>query len=46
MELAHRAGGTILKPAQPTFYGGDAGYFQDTEGHVWEIVFNPTFDAL
>lgn len=46
MELAHRAGGTILKPAQPTFYGGYAGYFQDTEGHVWEVVFNPTFDAL
>ena len=41
-----RAGGTIIKPAQSTFYGGYAGYFQDTEGHIWEVVHNPNFDAL
>lgn len=27
------AGGIVIKPAQNTFYGGYAGYFQDTEGH-------------
>jgi catechol 2,3-dioxygenase-like lactoylglutathione lyase family enzyme len=40
---AGRAGATILKPAQETFYGGYAGYFQDPDGHVWEIVWNPAF---
>lgn len=40
------AGGAIVKPAQSTFYGGYAGYFQDTEGHIWEVVYNPNFEAL
>lgn len=40
------AGGTIIKPAQSTFYGGYAGYFEDTEGHIWEVVFNPNFESL
>ena len=31
----------LIKPAQTTFYGGYAGYFLDTEGHLWEIVYNP-----
>jgi len=38
---ASRAGATILKPACDTFYGGYAGYFQDPDGHLWEIVWNP-----
>jgi hypothetical protein len=29
MRRAEQAGATIVKPAQPTFYGGYAGYFQD-----------------
>lgn len=41
MEKAKLAGATILKPAQDTFWGGYAGYFQDLDGHVWEVVFNP-----
>lgn len=41
MEQARRAGATIVKEAQDTFYGGYAGYFQDPDGHVWEIVWNP-----
>jgi catechol 2,3-dioxygenase-like lactoylglutathione lyase family enzyme len=43
---AAAAGGRIVKPAQATFYGGYAGYFQDPDGHLWEVVFNPGFDAL
>lgn len=35
------AGGTIVKPAQDTFYGGYAGYFQDPDGNLWEAVWNP-----
>ena len=41
MARALLAGATILKPAHKTFWGGYAGYFQDPDGHVWEIVFNP-----
>jgi uncharacterized protein len=38
---AQRAGATIVKPAQETFWGGYAGYFQDPDGHLWEVAFNP-----
>lgn len=41
MAQAARAGGPVVKPAQDTFYGGYAGYFQDPDGHLWEIAFNP-----
>ena len=41
MQQAQRAGARIVKPAQPTFYGGYAGYFQDPDGHLWEVAFNP-----
>jgi catechol 2,3-dioxygenase-like lactoylglutathione lyase family enzyme len=41
MEQARRAGAKIVKPAQDTFWGGYAGYFQDPDGHLWEIVWNP-----
>jgi len=41
MQQAQRAGAAIVKPAQPTFWGGYAGYFQDPDGHLWEVAFNP-----
>lgn len=41
MQQAERAGARIVKPAQRTFYGGYAGYFQDPDGHLWEVAFNP-----
>lgn len=41
MEEAHKAGAKIVKPAQDTFWGGYAGYFQDPDQHLWEIVWNP-----
>lgn len=41
MATARAAGATIVKAAQATFYGGYAGYFQDPDGHVWEIAWNP-----
>lgn len=41
MEQAKRAGAVIAKPAQETFWGGYAGYFQDPDDHLWEIVWNP-----
>jgi len=46
MQQATRAGAKIVKPAQKTFYGGYAGYFQDPDGHLWEVAFNPGFESL
>lgn len=43
---AQRAGATIVKPAQPTFYGGYAGCFLDPDGHLWEVAFNPHLASL
>jgi len=41
MDQAAQAGATIVKPADDTFWGGYAGYFQDPDGHLWEIAWNP-----
>ena len=41
MRQAIDAGAHLVKPAQRTFWGGYAGYFQDPDGHLWEIVWNP-----
>lgn len=41
MQQARDAGAAIVKPAHDTFWGGYAGYFQDPEGHVWEVAWNP-----
>lgn len=41
MDQAIRAGAVIVKPAHNTFWGGYAGYFQDPDGHLWEVVWNP-----
>ena len=43
VKQAEAAGATIVKPAVDTFYGGYAGYFQDPDGHLWEVVWNPQF---
>jgi uncharacterized protein len=41
MEQARKSGAVIVKPAQDTFWGGYAGYFQDPDRHLWEVVWNP-----
>jgi uncharacterized protein len=41
MEQARAAGAVVVKPAQETFWGGYAGYFQDPDRHLWEVVWNP-----
>lgn len=41
MAQAKTAGAVIVKPAQDTFWGGYAGYFQDPDGHLWEVAWNP-----
>ena len=37
------AGATITDAARDRFFGGYAGYFQDPDGHLWEIAWNPEF---
>lgn len=46
MQLAKSAGATLVKPAQETFWGGYAGYFQDPDGHLWEVVWNPQWTNI
>lgn len=41
IEQAKKACAKIVKSAQDTFWGGYAGYFQDPDGHLWEVVWNP-----
>ena len=41
MARARTAGAHIVKEAHDTFWGGYAGYFQDPDDHLWEVVWNP-----
>ncbi|SRR5258706_12743742 len=41
MAQAKKAAAVIVKPARETFWGGYAGYFQDPDGHLWEVAWNP-----
>lgn len=41
MKQAADAGAVIVKAARDTFWGGYAGYFQDPDGHLWEVAWNP-----
>lgn len=45
MNQARCAGAVVVKPAADTFWGGYAGYFQDPDGHLWEVVWNPQWTA-
>jgi uncharacterized protein len=44
MDQAEHAGANLIKPAQDTFWGGYAGYFQDPDGHLWEVAWNPAWE--
>jgi catechol 2,3-dioxygenase-like lactoylglutathione lyase family enzyme len=41
MAQALAAGARVVKPAAATAWGGYAGYFQDPDDHLWEVVWNP-----
>lgn len=45
MHQAERAGARITDPAHDRFWGGYSGYFQDLDGHLWEIAWNPAWKA-
>lgn len=41
MDKAKGAAAVIVKEPHETFWGGYSGYFQDPDGHLWEVVWNP-----
>ncbi len=45
MALAKKAGAHITDPAHDRFWGGYSGYFQDPDGHLWEIFWNPAWSV-
>jgi hypothetical protein len=45
MRQAERAGAKITDPARDRFWGGYSGYFEDPDGHLWEIAWNPALDV-
>lgn len=45
MQRAAGAGANITSPARDRFWGGYSGYFQDPDGHLWEIAWNPAWEV-
>lgn len=45
MAQAEAAGARITDPARVRFWGGYSGHFQDLDGHLWEIAWNPAWDV-
>jgi catechol 2,3-dioxygenase-like lactoylglutathione lyase family enzyme len=45
MKQAQTAGAVVVKAAHVTFWGGYAGCFQDPDGHLWEVAWNPQWVA-
>jgi len=45
MEQAERAGACVTDPAHDRSWGGYSGYFQDLDGHLWEIAWNPAWEV-
>jgi catechol 2,3-dioxygenase-like lactoylglutathione lyase family enzyme len=42
LETVREAGATILQESREREWGGWTAYFQDPDGHLWEIVYNPS----
>jgi uncharacterized protein len=45
MEQAEKAGARITDRPHERFWGGYSGYFQDLDGHLWEIAWNPEWEV-
>lgn len=39
-------GATIVKEPEEVFWGGYSGYFEDLDGHKWEVAYNPFWTIL
>lgn len=44
MAQVKKAGATIIDPAHDAFRGGYTGSFQDPDGHIWEVAWNPDWE--
>ena len=44
LERARTAGAEITQPGADRFWGGYSGYFQDPDGHLWEVAWNPGWE--
>ena len=45
MQRANEAGARVTDPAHDRFWGVYSGYFQDPDGHLWEIAWNPAWEV-
>jgi uncharacterized protein len=45
LRAAQAAGATLTGPAHDRPWGIYSGYFQDPDGHLWEVLWNPALDA-
>ena len=45
IEQAAAAGATITDAPRDRFWGGYSGYFQDPDGHLWEVAWNPDWPS-
>ncbi|MFJ2780565.1 MULTISPECIES: VOC family protein [unclassified Kitasatospora] len=43
LRTAVEAGASVVKPPATTSWGGYSGYFEDPDGHLWELAHNPFF---
>ncbi|WP_354642739.1 VOC family protein [Kitasatospora camelliae] len=43
MAAAQKAGATVVKAPVATDWGGYSGYYEDPDGHLWELAHNPFF---
>jgi uncharacterized protein len=41
LDAARTAGAEIIREAHDVFWGGRVGYFDDPDGHLWEVAWNP-----
>ena len=48
LAVVEQAGGRVCVPRGPTPWGGERAWFEDLDGHRWEVVYNPKMhrDAL
>jgi uncharacterized glyoxalase superfamily protein PhnB len=44
IDKARRAGAVITDPPHDAFWGGYTASFQDPDGHLWEVAWNPEME--
>ncbi len=44
IQQARKAGATVTDPPHNAFGGGYTGSFQDPDGHLWEVAWNPGWE--